>query len=686
MRKAKSKESEDIRNSTTGASVVEIDGGQRIKIRDLRGDEVTVEFNRICPDGDALTSPRKSWLRSLIRDSIYRTFNADPANFKVSYVYAQANDQLIWALWLTGRDVTQEDEITDALLSEYLTLSRDGADVVFDSRRKVWDALSRIERENGRVAAVSLSVREIYNAAHISFGLMPHLPGANLAIKEFKRGAARLPNWKGRGRRINRGTLSRKASSIRELHAMFRDAGAAQDKFEATVGEARSSCGEGGKTRLIPHNLAMRLLDQAMLWVFSVNPVLVMLRGKLRMGDSEDAIADDDEKDGERGIEGRERVDKQRCIDEANAKLKNILSLPLVDGRGEGINVRTAMDIYAPTADWIVTGAMTARRAGELESLSEGAIKGDEVSGWWLRTYIGKTLQKPDLTPCPRIVVEAVRQLEEFSKEVREQTGSVALMSVRLRNGMEAVSFALRENINKFAHAVGAGRYTLNDKAVEWVYAPHQLRKLFAVLYVWRYDAGDIYALAYHLRHFNIRMTMRYCYDNELAREISNQTAALTKSKLRDYAKDAVSTAGVYGKRLKKLIERAIGTIQLVTDEMLDKKLSILIKDKDIALKATPWGFCACKSTPSNMRRAACQRPDCRSSAKDLDGKPDPSGSDEVRCAGCLFFATDSTRKNHWGEACAAARGMVERPESSRLQLIKFEKRLKVLMAVQGAL
>lgn len=686
MREKLKKNSINIENPINNASVCDIDGGRKIKIQDFRGDTVVVDFNKICPDGDVLTSPEKEWIRGLIRDSIYKTFNADPANSKVAYIYCQANEQLIWAYWLIGRGVTREDEITDALFGEFISLAREGVDTLFDSRRKVWEALCRLEGEKGRAATISMSVSDIYKAACLSPSLAPHLRGANLAIKQFKQGSAELPKWGGRARPINRGTLSRKASSIRVLHAMFDGAGASADSFEATVAETRSACAEGGKTRLIPHNLAIRLLDQAMLWVHSVNPVLMKLREKLRMEVSGVASADENEGRSNLAIQSNEQTARQRYIDEANAELQHILHLPLVDGLGDGINVRSAMNIYAPAADWIVTGAMTARRAGELQSLSHGAISGDEVSGWWIRTYIAKTLQKPDLTPCPRIVVEAVYQLENFSKAVREQTGAKELMNVRLRDDGKSMTFALRENLNKFAELVGAKNYTLNAMKVVWVYAPHQLRKLFAVLYVWRYDAGDIHALAYHLRHFNIRMTMRYCYDGELAKEIAFQTTALTKAKLRDYAKDATSTAGVYGKKLKKLIERAIGAIHLVSDEMLDKKLSILIKDKNIALKATPWGFCACKSTPSNLRRAACQKPDCRSSAKDLDGKPDPSGSDEVRCASCLFFATDGTRKEHWSQACDSARRLVERPESSRLQLVKFEKRLKVLMAVQGVL
>ncbi|CAJ3823279.1 Uncharacterised protein [Burkholderia pseudomallei] len=673
-------------NLAEAAHIKEFEDEGIIRVRDFRGDVVTIDFNYLCPDGDVLTSPAKSWIRNLIRDSIYRTFYADPANCKVSYIYSRTNDQLTWALWLIDAGVTSEDEITDTLVGEFFSLSRDGVDVLFDSRRKVWDVLERIKKENGRAAAVSMSASEIYRVACLSSKLTTHLQGAKLAIQQFKLGATHLPKWKGRGRPVTRGMLSRKASAVRALHAAFRDAGADQDRFDSTATEARSPCSAGGATRLIPHTLAIRLLDKAMLWVFSVNPVLVKLREKLRIGNSENALATEKERRRERTAKRDPLTERQRCIDEANADLKNVLGVPLVDGRGDGINILTAINIYAPTADWIVTGGMTARRAGELSSLSCGAVKGDEISGWWLRTYIGKTLQRTDLTPCPRIVVEAVHQLEEFSKEVRKQTGVETLMSVRLRNNTESMDFALADNINKFADLVDARRYKSNDKTLNWLYAPHQLRKLFAVWYVWRYDAGDIYALGYHLRHFNIRMTMRYCYDNEMAKEIAAQTVELTKSKLRDYAENSVESAGIYAKTLKKLIERAIGTIQLVADEMLDKKLSMLIRERGIALKATPWGFCACKPTPSNMRRAACQKPDCRSSAKDLDGRPDPSGSDEVRCAGCLFFATDSTRKEHWGKECQSARSIVERAVSSRLQIIKFEKRLKVLMAVQGAL
>lgn len=53
-------------------------------------------------------------------------------------------------------------------------------------------------------------------------------------------------------------------------------------------------------------------------------------------------------------------------------------------------------------------------------------------------------------------------------------------------------------------------------KGQRWLFKPHQFRRFFAIIYIHVYSEGSYEALSYHLRHFNMEMTIRYTQDDEL--------------------------------------------------------------------------------------------------------------------------------------------------------------------------
>jgi len=181
-------------------------------------------------------------------------------------------------------------------------------------------------------------------------------------------------------------------------------------------------------------------------------------------------------------------------------------------------------------------------------------------------------------------------------------------------------------------------------------------------------------------------MTIRYCGSRDLFEEIAKQAAELTRRKIADLATRVVGCAGVYGKKLKKLIERFLPGIEFATERDLNRKLGWLIKDKGIALKATPWGFCGCSNSPSHLRRASCQQESCASREIDYDGRPDTTGSDEERCCKCFFFMADTTRLAHWESACESDRKDLDDAHIAYLRRVRLVKRLQVLEVFTASL
>ena len=53
------------------------------------------------------------------------------------------------------------------------------------------------------------------------------------------------------------------------------------------------------------------------------------------------------------------------------------------------------------TACWILIAAFSARRDREVDELEAGCLAGNDADGWWIETYIEKTLQAEGLDSGP---------------------------------------------------------------------------------------------------------------------------------------------------------------------------------------------------------------------------------------------------------------------------------------------
>jgi integrase len=654
----------------------ESDDGRVIFVSDKTGRVAKIDLRRMCPDGDFLTSPRKFWICSQIRDAIKRyAEDVSGAQMRIETLVGVVNDQFIWAYWLIDIEYPEGLPITRELLEDFLEKSATGLDSLIDARSKIWRAMESLEERYGISYLQSVRLGEIFETARVPFAWNSHLPGAALSIKQYIGGAKKIPQWNEVGK-LKVSSLRRRAAAVVKLYPYLEDDDS--DDFSSLV---KLEGGVSEKTELIPSAVALRFLDKSVIWVVKIIPKVL-----------EYAEAVERYKKKHHGKNSFELAEeKRRLLQVLNKALKDYLPRPIIScpkyaGAGQ-LHIGLVIRVLAPTACAIVIGAFTARRTGELESLRRGACIGDDATGYWIQTIIEKTLQRDDLTPCPRIVVEAVRLLEIMNADWYARTGDEYLFSVPFLSSEGASEFRFGKNMNRFADIVGVKKYSKGGRDLEWSYSPRQLRKLFAVMYVWRYDAGDISALSYHLRHFSIKTTLGYCRDPELSKEIAAQVSALTVKKLTDTAQGIVRLAGIYGKRLTSLVNRLLGTIRLTTERDVEKQLAQLANDRKIVLKATPWGYCGCSAAPSHLRRASCQRADNPSRAIDPeDGAPDATGSDETRCAGCLFFATDQTRAEWWDRACGEAESVVKDPRSARLQRVRYEKRLRVLASMRSAI
>ncbi len=430
------------------------------------------------------------------------------------------------------------------------------------------------------------------------------------------------------------------------------------------------------RTGTAPSDATMYLIEAACDWVFHIGPMLLDVRDRLQhfytryCPHRNLAVID------EQSASFRDNI-----YDNFNSLVDTkFFSSDLVNSRAKGgqINFTVAVNGLLPAACAIVIAAFTARRAEEILTLQHDCIVGDS-DGFWMRSYIEKTLQSVDATPCPAIVAKATALLSRWSQPVREANGDKQLFQVPGmvdHSEVSAGSYRFGEYLKKFSSFVRTPK--LDDES-EWNFTPHQFRRFFAITYIWRFDGADYGALTYQLRHFNIEATRRYVTDAEMGRILKEEGRSYTVSKLMAIAQGDSKPGGTMGKRMERHIHRLRKTVDVAGDRDMQRKVERAVDSLGIVLRGTPWGYCGCKDTAPARRRAKCLRPDWKGGAVTVDGYPDVGGSSETNCMGCVHNMVDQLRKPRWSEEAERLERSLADPKLSPILRAAAEDRLRLL-------
>lgn len=372
---------------------------------------------------------------------------------------------------------------------------------------------------------------------------------------------------------------------------------------EGTSRAARRVGASVGKTKIPPARAYMVLLDRSLRWVIDYSPSILEALHLYRTGEEGHIVS---------GPSGPGTP------------------WPLATTRYEGQG-RLTLDSavkYLVLACYIVIAAFTARRKTEIIRLERGCISGHRSEGLWLRSYIAKTLREDDLTPCPACVGSAVEVLEALAPAGKLLTW--------------ITPFGDERELDPAKHLVDFSRFVnvpADENGRHWPFTSHQLRKMFAVLYVWRWHHGDLESLGHHLRHFDLGMTRRYATTSELGAMIAEQERSYTHTILSEVATGKRAVGGLAGTRLKQLLTRLRKTTEVHGPERLPMLVKRFVDRANIVVKTNPWSYCLCPATPEGSARAKCRQ---------LSPAPGSEGADlaEARpevCHGCTFNMTDPT-------------------------------------------
>ncbi|WP_449357333.1 site-specific integrase [Alishewanella longhuensis] len=276
-----------------------------------------------------------------------------------------------------------------------------------------------------------------------------------------------------------------------------------------------------------------------------------------------------------------------------------------------GISLNKAVHHFLPVACILVIYAFTARRKSEVQTLRTGCCW-DTKEGPVIRMYSAKYYQEYQDFPTTRLVKKAVEILELITEPLRAKTGDNSILNIPSLSTDEKSDLIGGKYINEFAKFIG-----LADESVSsWEFSEHQFRRLFAIMYFYRYEKGDLATLSWHLRHTDFNTTMVYLTDEDfqlVMREVSMQ-----------FAKDVASEPDEYSGLMKDELIALSDSIEAQPSKRVDKLLKNAGANAGFALSIVPDGMCF-GMTPKLFERSMCL----------MDGALQLSSATVGSCFGC---------------------------------------------------
>ena len=184
-----------------------------------------------------------------------------------------------------------------------------------------------------------------------------------------------------------------------------------------------------------------------------------------------------------------------------------------------------------------------------------------------------------------------------------------------------------------------------------WRFTPHQLRKFFSLVYMWRYEHGNFSALQDHLYHFNEATTERYALETKETETLKEVRKAHSTSLIIDIISGDRAADGSAGIRISqdlvKLTKQAFkGTEIISTSQKNDVILRIATRFIErTGLKMIPfyWGYCiALENLNSNEFQGHCVK-----SEKAANG-PNFAHATPETCLECGHSYVDDKFRHYW--------------------------------------
>lgn len=302
------------------------------------------------------------------------------------------------------------------------------------------------------------------------------------------------------------------------------------------------------------------------------------------------------------------------------------------------------------SAVFIVIGAFMADRLSEVLEIDVDCLH-HGLDGDYLESSIFKETNAEsgisNRRPCPKIVTKAVEVAIALGEDARIRLCSSKLFMAANRSGDSVPDeTTIRQRLETFGKRIDVPRDELGHI---WLINPHELRRFFAITWVWYFDLGDGFdALKKHLRHVDAETTMRYGSSIYQGEVLAEEQREFTHDVMEKAAFDGLDLVGPAGRRIRRWF--ALLKVRILDPVEMADAIAIRVERKGILLHPTPWGYCV-------WWFGAARKARCIKNGKLTDKWP--SGRKEPNeCGECINFATHSVFQPFWSSALHRHRRM----------------------------
>lgn len=649
----------------TSTSVVHVSPG-RFKLYNRANDSTVVDLTHVLPDGSRLTDRPNSHLLSTICAAIA---SVQPRVEGPSFA-PRIGSIFILIQWMFIRSIYRFGSLGREHFQEFLVDFSGGLDHCISALPRMREHLKTLAGM-AKEERLRLKPFDLFEAARIPPTYISQLPDVlALAYAFIETGAKALDDAPKASRleKLKVTTLSTRVGGIQMLWTCrehLEDPASVQPYPDDVILLLKKLGTPKQQTEVVPHAIAMKLLLGVMDMLMTVGPAFL------------DWEATRDLK--LRGDRRHDEAKFQRLYELVSERWGHAV---VTDARGATapyVPVVSLAKALIPAACQIAVGAYVGKRKVEIDHLESNCISGAPSEGRRLSAYIAKR-QAYEARPCPEVVAKAVELMVRYHGY---QGSEVKPLFVQ-RGTSKAMRGEL--HLDAFAELVGAREYVDGQgNKLLWHWKKHQLRRLFVIYYIWRYEDSSFLVLRHHLGHGNemeAAFYARLASDENFA-DLVDEAGIFTVEKLREVANGGL--VGPFAQVMAKRIERLQARLKLASPMTLDAVLEHLVNVEGLRLLAGPWGYCGCKATAANLRRAKCRQGKHADRPKHpIFNTPIPESSSEETCAGCHFHCTGPSREPHWNNVVlrldkAIAGG---RPGSLAVHILQ-QRRDKVHAAVE---
>ena len=566
--------------------------GQRKKTARI---DLNIEFQ----DGTRLTDPVNRALFELAVEYVELVRLYQPGMNATTH-QVRAMRLLLFLYWLTQRGVRSLNDVTQDHLTLFLQNLEFGTEWVLEMPHRLIRFMQEQARRGNELplnGQGNIDLRKIFREERIHWLKTPGAPGPCHRIRQWvETHPGELDTQASPEELIERMGWKPKplaGTSIAQMVKPIEEIWAWRDDFGTNIeNEGLYAYGITKKARLrgakpghfatIPPEIAFPYLRGALQWVVTFAPIF--LEGQQRQWDLEKI---------------RKRLAKAGLDIELTPRTMRLTP--------DHVNPDRFLRLTA-AACFVVIAGLSARRIGEIMDLGAHCTFVDLDGHHWIRIYIEKTLRTYEQMPIPTAVHHAIECLDEISAEARAETGDDSLWQYRSRHNGRFVRLRPNKELNNLSRFLG------QDIHKRWKFHPHQFRRFFAMVYFWRYEPGDVAALAHHLRHFDLEMTRQYVIDDGFSRIWQDVAEERQRDVLASVVDGSRWIGGPAGEQLKARIERLKRRyrrdVQVVAAERIIEKLLRLATKWGSACKLHVWGtICVCpqKGYSDQGRHAHCK-------------------------------------------------------------------------------